>query len=68
MDLHSLRESLVEHQKRKDELTEQLTSIFEQTTKLQKEYGEVMKEGQLIEGGILLLNKLIEQERTDESR
>ena len=66
MDLHSLQESLVSHQKRKEELTTTLTDIFRQTTALQKEYGDCMKQGQLVEGGILLLESLIEKERERE--
>lgn len=61
MNLTQLQESLVKHQKQKDTLLERLQETINESRQLQDEHNQVIHEGQLIEGGILLLTTLIEQ-------
>ena len=63
MKLSSLQDKLVEHQKQKDELVERVEEIQNQVQSLTQEHQFVIQQGQLLEGGIALLNRLIEDER-----
>jgi hypothetical protein len=65
MTQDQLQKSLVEHQKRKDDLLNRMTEIQKESQELQKEYNEVVQSGQMIEGGILLLDALIQQEKDE---
>ena len=65
MDLKELQNSLVEHQKKKDELCETISDVLHEMKELQDKYNEAIKAGQLVEGGILLLDSLIATEKSD---
>ena len=65
MDLKLLQEQLVEHIKTKDELVERLTDIQNKVQSLTAEHQMLVQEGQLVEGGIALLNKMIEDEKAE---
>ena len=65
MTLKELQASLVEHQKQRDDLAKRVSEIITEVRVLQEEHQKSMNQGQLLEGGIMLLDTLIEQAKDD---
>ena len=65
MTLQELQDSLVEHQKQRDDLAKRVSEIITEVRVLQEEHQKSMNQGQLLEGGIMLLDTLIEQAKDD---